>query len=65
MLEIQNLKNKYGKWSFFKRRQKAVILTCIDNVTSFTSSLKECNKIIRSFAWDQSEIDKELDKVSL
>ena len=39
---------------FFKRRQKAVILTCIDNVSSFKNSLRECNNIIRSFAWDQT-----------
>ncbi len=36
---------------FFKRRQKAVILNCIDNIASFMMSLRECNKIIRSFAW--------------
>ena len=39
---------------FFRRKQKAVILTCIDNVGTFKNSLIECNKIIRSFAWDQA-----------
>ena len=67
VIDVRNTKSKkqVRQVVFFKRRQKAVILTCIDNVTSFTSSLKECNKIIRSFAWDQSEIDRELDRVSL
>ncbi len=45
---------------FFKRREKAVILTCIDNVNSFQSSLRECNNIIRSFAWDQTTESKQL-----
>ena len=45
---------------FFKRREKAVILTCIDNVNSFQNSLKECNKIIRSFAWNQTDESKQL-----
>lgn len=44
---------------FFKRKQKAVILTCIDNISTFKNSLKECNKIIRSFAWDQTATDQE------
>ena len=67
VIDIKNMETKkqVRQVVFFKRKQKAVILTCIDTISSFTSSLKECNKIIRSFAWDQSEIDKELDKVSL
>ena len=49
---------------FFKRREKAVILTCIDNIISFTNSLQECNKIIRSFAWASSDMSEDQNPIS-
>lgn len=43
---------------FFRRREKAVILTCIDNASSFKNTLKECNKIIRAFTWASQNTKK-------
>lgn len=35
----------------FVKQKRAVILTCRDQVTTFQSSLKGCNEIIKSFVW--------------
>jgi len=35
----------------FLRKRNAVILTCRDKKQAFLSSLKACNKIVRSFRW--------------
>lgn len=53
VIDVRNQKSKkqIRQAVFFRRKQKAVILTCIDNTSTFRTSLKECNKIIRSFAW--------------
>ena len=65
VIDVKNTKSntkKPGKQIrqavFFKRREKAVILTCIDNISSFRTTLKECNKIIRSFTWASSDTTK-------
>ena len=36
----------------FFRPEKAVILTCIDAIASFSNSLEECNNITRAFSWN-------------
>ncbi len=62
VIDVKNTKTEkqVRQVVFFKRREKAVILTCIDNVSSFQNSLRECNNIIRSFAWDQTTENKQL-----
>lgn len=40
---------------FFKD-SKAVILTCMDQKDSFKASLKSCNDLIKTFAWDESPL---------
>ena len=35
----------------FVKDQKAVILTCTDEIKSFNETLKGCNKIIKTFSW--------------
>lgn len=37
----------------FLKEKTAVILTCRDQATTFRSSLKSCNQIIRTFAWTE------------
>ncbi len=37
----------------YKKNDTAVILTCRDHVLNFKESLKACNRIIRSFAWNK------------
>jgi hypothetical protein len=37
----------------FLKKQKAVILTCRDQVSTFKDSLKNCNQIIRTFQWTE------------
>ena len=36
----------------FMKAENAVILTCRDEVQTFSSALKQCNQIIRSFSWN-------------
>jgi hypothetical protein len=35
----------------FMKEKKAVLLTCRDHISSFKTSLNECNKMIKSFKW--------------
>jgi len=37
----------------FLRDRKAVILTCRDQMESFANTLKSCNNIIKTFAWNK------------
>ena len=37
----------------FVKEERAVILTCRDQISSFNENLKECNSIIRTFAWTE------------
>ena len=43
--------NKQARQVIFLKDQNSVILTCVDKIKSFKSSLSECNKIVRSFNW--------------
>lgn len=42
----------------FLRGERAVILTCSDEVGQFASTLARCNSVIRSFTWSQQAIAK-------
>jgi hypothetical protein len=35
----------------FFRDSKAVVMTCMDHADKFATTLKDCNQLIRSFAW--------------
>ncbi|RME17522.1 MAG: hypothetical protein D6797_02360 [Bdellovibrio sp.] len=35
----------------FKKKKKVVLLTCRDRREFFLETVKDCNKIIRSFKW--------------
>ena len=43
----------------FVRDRKAVILTCRDEVNSFAATLKSCNSIIKTFAWNKLTADEQ------
>lgn len=45
--------NKQLRQVVFVRNKKAVILTCRDELTQFTETLKACNSIIKTFAWNK------------
>ncbi len=54
LLDLLNKANKKQlRQVVFLRQQKAVVLTCRDNIETFGQSLKSCNQIIRSFSWVQ------------
>lgn len=44
-------KSKQLRQAIFVKDQKAVILTCVSSQGLFSNALKDCNEIIRSFAW--------------
>lgn len=43
---------KQLRQAVFLKKQKAVILTCRDQASTFKESLKSCNQIIRTFFWE-------------
>lgn len=57
VIDIENStsQKKLRQVIFFKN-SKAVILTCMDQKDSFKASLKSCNDLIRTFAWDESTL---------
>ena len=50
---INNKKKRQLRQVIFLKKKTAVLMTCRDHVKSFSSSLKECNNIIKSFAWNR------------
>ncbi len=44
-------KEKQIRQVISKNDNKVVIMTCIDNKSTFSDTLKECNKIIKSLSW--------------
>jgi hypothetical protein len=55
-------KKKLRQVIYFKNA-KAVILTCMDQSDSFQKSLKSCNDLIKTFAWNE-EILKPAETIS-
>ncbi len=43
----------------FVRDRKAVILTCRDAIENFETTLKSCNSIIKTFAWNSPDTSKD------
>lgn len=39
----------------YLKNRVAVVMTCRDHLDNFKSTLKDCNKIIRSFRWDEEK----------
>ena len=50
---INNKEKRQLRQVIFLKKKTAVLMTCRDHVKSFSSSLKECNNIIKSFAWNR------------
>lgn len=52
VVDVRNPRtNKQARQVIFLKGENSVILTCVDRIKSFKSSLSECNKIVRSFNW--------------
>lgn len=55
VIDIENsVSKKKLRQVIFFRNAKAVILTCMDQKESFKTSLKSCNDLIKTFAWNES-----------
>jgi hypothetical protein len=50
---VNNAKQRQLRQVIFMKEKKAVLLTCRDHVSTFKNSLAECNKMIKSFKWEQ------------
>lgn len=44
----------------FMKNNRAVLMTCRDHVNSFNESLKECNKMIKTFSWKKVDGNKKI-----
>lgn len=52
VVDVKNTTTKkQARQIIFLKDNNTVILTCIDKVQTFKSSLAECNKIVKSFSW--------------
>ena len=51
---INPAKKRQLRQVIFMNDRKAVLLTCRDHVATFKDSLAECNKMIKSFKWQQA-----------
>ncbi|MCJ8278081.1 MAG: hypothetical protein MJK18_14660 [Bdellovibrionales bacterium] len=58
----QKKKRQLRQVIYFKKKT-AVLMTCRDHTASFSSSLKECNKIIKKFRWKKKRRLKKSRKV--
>lgn len=48
---VNPAKKRQLRQVIFMKDNRAVLMTCRDHVASFKTSLNECNKMIKSFAW--------------
>ena len=52
VIDLMNSKKKRQlRQVIFLKKQTAVLMTCRDHSSSFKGSLRDCNKIIKTFAW--------------
>ncbi len=49
---INREKQRQIRQVVFLKEKTAVILTCRDHISNFKNSLKSCNRIVKSFAWN-------------
>lgn len=48
---VNSRKKRQLRQVIYLNKQTAVLMTCRDHTSSFNSSLKECNNIIKNFKW--------------
>jgi len=54
VIDLINSKKKHQlRQVIYLKNKVAVLMTCRDHRNSFKGSLKECNKIVKSFSWDR------------
>jgi hypothetical protein len=51
---VSPAKKRQLRQVIFMNGKKAVLLTCRDHISTFRESLAECNKMIKSFKWQQA-----------
>lgn len=54
---VNPAKKRQLRQVIFMQNKKAVLLTCRDHISTFKDSLAECNKMIKSFKWQQAVND--------
>lgn len=52
---LSRSKNKQIRQLILKNDDRVAILTCVDNKDTFTTSLQNCNQIMKSFTWNSLE----------
>lgn len=50
---INPAKKRQLRQVIFMKDNRAVLMTCRDHISTFKSSLAECNKMIKTFAWKE------------
>ncbi len=62
MIDLVNeLQEKKLRQVVFLKNNNAVIFTCVDQNNNFLKSLKQCNKIVKSFSWSKTKADAKLE----
>lgn len=56
---LNNSKKRQLRQVIFMKDKKAVLLTCRDHVATFKDSLQECNKMIKSFKWNEALVNSQ------
>lgn len=51
---LNTTKKRQLRQVIFMKEKTAVLLTCRDHIATFKDSLQECNKMIKSFKWNQA-----------
>lgn len=57
---VNPAKKRQLRQVIFMKQNRAVLMTCRDHVDSFNDSLKECNKMIKTFSWKNTENPKKI-----
>ncbi|MFS4459403.1 hypothetical protein [Bdellovibrio sp. HCB2-146] len=55
---LSRSKNKQIRQVVLKNEDRVAIMTCLDDKESFSASLAQCNQIMKSFTWTNSENQK-------
>lgn len=56
VVDIKSIPEKRVRQVIFFRNSKAVVLTCTDSTKKFSSTLKSCNDVIKTFIWIEKDL---------
>ncbi|WP_347358281.1 hypothetical protein [Bdellovibrio sp.] len=55
---LSRAKNKQIRQVILKHEDRVAVMTCLDDKATFSESLKNCNQIMKSFAWSKEDDKK-------